>query len=114
MKDDLYKALMGRMVLVRSDQSGVWAGKLEGVNRPSDSDKGVDVVLNNAAKIHWWEGAAATSGLAVRGPGAGSRIAPDVEVAAVYGCCEVLLMTSQATDVIASIERWEPSGQPKL
>jgi hypothetical protein len=108
MNDNLYKALMGRLVLVRSDQSGVWAGKLDGVNRPSDSDKGVDVVLLNAAKIHWWEGAAATSGLAVRGPGEGSRIAPDVEVAAVHGCCEVLLCTSQAADVIASFKRWEP------
>lgn len=101
----LLDVLLDRKVLCRSDESGVWFGTLvKGERLPTG---GHTVVLASAAKVHEWTDAAATSGLAVRGPGNESRICPDVDTAVVKDCCEVLSCTAPAIKRFESIARWD-------
>jgi len=86
-------SLVGQMVVVRSNGSGVWLGRLE-------ARSGDEVTLAEARRAWRWEGAATCSGLATRGP-SGGRITEPVEVVIVLGVCEVLLATDTA------VARWE-------
>jgi hypothetical protein len=85
-------------VVVRSSGSGVWFGFLVAV----DGDR---VLLKDAIKIWEWEGAAATSGLAVRGPKKGKLCEP-VICAMVTGVCEILCATEEASKAIKEMPKW--------
>lgn len=95
--------LLEKLVCVRSDQSGVWIGTLLAI-QPGAT--GADVVLGRASKIHYWEGAEATSGLGLRGPGKGSRVCDDVDLVLVAGCCEVILCAPAVAERMNEVERW--------
>lgn len=53
--------LIGKYVLIRGDRSGVFAGILK-------EQLQCEVVLKNARRIWYWEGAATLSQLAITGP----------------------------------------------
>ena len=87
-------------VVVRSSESGVWHGVLLAYEPETRS-----VRLGDARKAHSWTGAAATSGLALHGPG-GGRITEPVRLAVVTGCSEILLATSTATSAWEGVPAW--------
>jgi hypothetical protein len=91
-------------VVVRSSQSGVWLGAL--VSSEPDGPGTVRVKLTDARKAWQWSGAAATSGLAARGP-SGGRIADPVTVV-VGGCCEVIDATPEAVARWRAVAPWRP------
>ena len=90
--------------VIRSDQSGVWVGKV--VERQVLPNARSVVKLADAYKVHAWSNTAATSGLAIQGPGEGSRICEPVEVAEVGDVCEVLQCTAQAVKRLKAIDPW--------
>ena len=102
----LIKKLMGKKIIARSNQSGVWMGTL--MDAKENEKEGYDVVLDDAIKCHGWSHTAATSGLACRGPGEGSRICDPVESSYVFGAFEILLITKEAEKRFDEIEKWNP------
>ena len=62
---------ISKRVLVRTYSAGVHFGTLE-------SFDGKQVVLSNARRIHYWEGAFTLSAVANRGVGSGSRLSESV------------------------------------
>lgn len=92
-------SLIGKNVVVRSSQSGVWLGTL-------DAQDGETVTLTDARRAWRWTGAASCSGLAVRGP-KGGNICESVAVAQVLGVCEVLLATDEAVAAWKAVPAWK-------
>ena len=98
---------VGRPALIRSGQSGVWVGTLaEPVMGPEAGRFAVR--LRDARRIHYWTGAAACSGLAVAGPGKGSRVCPPVADVLLADCCEVLAVTEAAMGAVVALPAWNP------
>jgi hypothetical protein len=60
--------------------------------------------MTDARKAWLWTGAAATSGLALRGP-SGGKITEAATVA-IGGCCEVLAATPEAVARWAAVAPW--------
>lgn len=88
--------LVGRYVIVRSDQAGVHAGTL------IEARDG-RVLLSGARRLYQWQGAGgiALSGVAVHGiVASGCKIDAKVDLAEIGGCCEIL----SAPGARASIE----------
>lgn len=104
----MFDRLIGKQVLVRSHMAGVWFGTLEACE---GNPENFSVTLAQAAKVWSWEGAAATSGLALRGPGAGSKVCEDVNLAVVGGCCEILTTAPAATKAFKNLP---PDAQPSV
>lgn len=90
--------LIGKHVVVRSSQSGVWLGELV-------AQDGDTVTLTDARRAWQWTGAASCSGLAVRGP-KGGKICEAVAVAEVLGVCEILLATDEAVAAWKAVTPW--------
>ena len=96
--------MKGKNVIVRSNQSGVWFGRLvSAVGTPDGYER---VELAGARRIWSWEGAGSCSGLAAHGPRAG-KIAPAVD-AVVSGVCERLAAAPAAVKAFAAIPEWRP------
>lgn len=93
----LLDSTIGRDVVVRSTQSGVWMGRLIAAN-------GHDVRLYGARRLWQWTGATECSGLAVFGPG-GGKIGPAVSVV-VHDAAEVLEATEAAMGRLAAVPVW--------
>lgn len=94
----------GTMVVLRDHMAGVYYGELVSL----DPVSGV-TTLRRARQAHYWTGAAATPGLAVRGPRhEGSRIGPVVEL--MVGCSLVSIMpcTQEAKTQWESAPVWTP------
>lgn len=90
--------LVGKHVVVRSNMSGVWLGKLVAA-------EGETRLLRDARRAWSWEGAASCSGLAMKGPD-GGRICEPVEIALIGNVCETLLATDEAVKRWESVEAW--------
>lgn len=88
----------GKLVLVRSGQSGVWVGHLV-----AQTDH--VVTLSEARKVHYWTGAGATSGLALTGP-SGGRICPPVPEVDVSGWCEIIPVAAAAKERFDAVAPW--------
>lgn len=93
----LLDPMVGRDVVVRSTQSGVWMGRLVAAN-------GHDVRLAGARRLWQWTGATECSGLAAFGPG-GGKIGPAVSVG-VHDAAEVLEATEAAMGRLAAVPVW--------
>lgn len=74
---DIYAPLIGEWVVVRSDRSGVWMGRLSRATADG-------VVLLDARRAFYWSGSGSCSGLASQGPSGGKICAP-LPVATVPG-----------------------------
>lgn len=92
----------GKYVIVRADRAGVFAGTI--VER-----QGTEIVLSNARRIWYWDGAASISQLAVTGP-----MKPDnckfpapVSKILVLGVIEVIECTEKARKVIEGVREWK-------
>lgn len=93
----------GVHVIIRSLDSGVWAGIL-----PDGDHKSDVVTLHGARRLWYWSGAATLSELAMTGPGNpdACKFPISVPVVTVLGVCEIIPMTAKAWDAIAAVPVW--------
>jgi hypothetical protein len=92
----------GREVLVRTYSAGVHMGRLKSIN-----DK--TVILNNAIRIWYWDGACSLSQLAMEGTKAESncKFAVPVTEILLNGAIEVIGMTKKAYTQIRRVKPWK-------
>lgn len=88
-------------VVVRSADSGAWLGKLE-------SRDGTEVVLKDAIRLWYWDGAASLSQLAAEGVNKpdNCKFGVPLKSAAILGVCEVLDATEDASVCVRGVEPW--------
>ena len=94
--------MLGRNCIVRTKNAGVFAGKV--VKRD-----GQEVLLNDARRIWYWDGAASLSQLATTGTSKPKRCkfpAPVAEVL-LFEVIEIIPITDVAAASIASVEEWK-------
>ncbi|TXH09470.1 MAG: hypothetical protein E6R03_16685 [Hyphomicrobiaceae bacterium] len=90
-----------KYVIVRSREAAVFAGYLESI-------QGREVVLLNARRIYYWDGAATLSQLAEEGtskPG-NCKFPQEVSRVQLLEACEVIDCTEKARLSIASVKVW--------
>lgn len=89
-------------VIVRTYSAGVFAGTIESRN-------GQEVVLINARRIWYWDGAASLSQLAMSGTSKPENCRFPIEVSRVvlFQVIEILDVTDEAKKSIASVPIWE-------
>ena len=92
---------MGKYVIVRTLSAGVFAGNLE-------SRIGQEVVLLNARRLWYWDGAASLSELASRGPSKPATCKFPCEVSRVelLQAIEILDVTKSAQASIKEVPVW--------
>jgi hypothetical protein len=92
----------GRYVIVRTYSAGVFAGNLESRN-------GREVVLRNARRLYYWEGAATLSQLAMEGVKCPEKCKFPCEVDRVelLEAIEILDCTDLAIKSIKKVKIWE-------
>lgn len=92
-----------KYVLVRTYSAGVFLGWIE-----EENDHDQVVVLRDARRIWYWEGAASLSELVVRGPGAASACKfPDpVDRVKLFQVTEILDCTPEAVKAIQAVPVW--------
>lgn len=89
-------------VIVRSRDAGVFAGTL--ISRPSETS----VILKDARRLWYWDGAATLSELATKGtsnPGACKFPAPVTSIE-ILGICEIIPLTDDAKKSIDAVAVW--------
>ena len=94
-------SLAGRRVLVRDHRAGVYCGTLQS----ADVVNKVGTVTD-ARQVYYWEGAAATPGIAARGVGSGSKIGPVVELVELCDVVQIMPMTHEAWATIEDAPVW--------
>lgn len=89
-------------VLVRTHSAGVHAGYLQ-------SREGKEVVLRKAIRIHYWDGAASCSQLAVDGVSKpeSCRFAQPVDKITLTEAIEIIPCTGKAEDNIQRVKTWK-------
>ena len=89
-------------VMVRSRDGGVFYGQL--VSRNGD-----EVVMTNARRVYYWDGAATLSELATRGPSKPATCkfpAPTSGEHLILGVCEVIPVTAEALKSLDAVKEW--------
>lgn len=77
---------IGRLCLIRTYSAGVHFGEV--VVRA-----GTEILLKNARRIHYWEGAFTLNAIALKGAGEGSRLSDSVAEILLTECIEVIPCT---------------------
>lgn len=95
-------AVIGKYCIVRGDRFGVLAGTVEAV----DGDR---VLLKDARKLHYWDGAAAVQQLALDGTTAphNCRFTVTVESILLTGAIEIIPATEKAKASICGVKVWK-------
>lgn len=90
-----------RYVIVRTYSAGVFAGELESRN-------GQEVVLKNARRIWYWDGAATLSQLAMEGTSKPNtcKFPCEVEKVELLQVIEILDVTEKARESIKKVKVW--------
>jgi len=90
-----------KYVMVRSRDSGVFAGYLKSRNKD-------EVVLNDARRIYFWSGAATLSQLAMEGTTKPNdcKFPMAVDEVLIIGVCEIIPITKKAKESIAGVKIW--------
>jgi hypothetical protein len=90
-----------KYVIVRTYSAGVFAGELESKN-------GQEVVLKNARRLWYWDGAASLSQLAMEGTSKpeNCKFPCEVERVELLQAIEILDVTDKAKKSIKSVEIW--------
>ena len=91
----------GKMFICRSSAAGVFAGEIE-------SRKGKEVVIRNARRLWYWDGAASLSQLANEGVSKpqNCKFPAEVDKVILTDVCEILTMTSKAVNSIKGVKAW--------
>lgn len=86
--------------IVRSDRAGVFFGEIE-------SREGSEVTMKNARRVHYWQGAASLSQMAVDGIGSGSRVTMPVDSITILGVIEIIPCTEKAAKNLSEYPVWK-------
>lgn len=94
-------SIENKYVIVRTYSAGVFAGELESRN-------GKEVVLKNARRLWYWEGAASLSEMAIKGVSKADKCKFPCEVPSVLltEAIEILDVTDEAKNSIKSVKEW--------
>jgi hypothetical protein len=94
--------MLGKYVIIRTYSAGVHAGVLKSRN-------GKEVVLENARRLWYWDGAASLSQLAVDGVSRPNNCKFPCEVAEILltEAIEIIPVTEKARVSIASVSIWK-------
>ena len=97
------KRFEGKKVIIRSNGAGVFFGTLDEVKEKNC------VVMSNVRRIHYWEGAASLSQLAVDGVSRPEkcRFSVTVPQCAVTGVLEIIPCTDKAIENIENVHVWK-------
>lgn len=97
------KNFIGKKVIVRAINAGVFFGTLQEV-----TDDGYSVVLTNARKLWYWDGAFAVEGLAEAGVTKpdNCKFTTSVESIGVVGVCQILPCTEDAIKSLETVKTW--------
>ena len=102
-KEDLAKTMEGmNYVIIRAKEAGVFAGSLK--NRNKD-----EVVLLQARRIYYWDGAATLSQLAMEGVSKPQNCKFPQEISTditILGVIEVISCTEKARISIKKVQAW--------
>ena len=101
-KKQLGYKMVGKKVIVRGDKSGVFFGTLK------ERDE-CEVLLADARRIWYWEGAASISQLACEGVRQPEKckLAMPVKSILLLDVVEITPCTEEATDIIESVHVWK-------
>lgn len=91
-----------KYVIVRTYSAGVFAGELE-------SRKGQEVVMRNARRLWYWDGAASLSQLAMEGPSKpeNCKFPCEVDRVELLQTIEILDVTPKAQESIKGVKVWQ-------
>lgn len=91
-----------KYVIVRTYSAGVFAGELE-------SRKGQEVVMRNARRLWYWDGAASLSQLAMEGTSKPSscKFPCEVDRVELLQAIEILDVTEKAKESIKAVKPWQ-------
>ena len=94
--------MIGKKVIIRADQAGVFFGTLKEKN-------GNEVILENARRLWYWDGAASISQLAVDGTVEPNncRFTVTVPEIAILGVIEIIPCTDKAIKSIEGVSEWK-------
>lgn len=95
----MYKNLIGKKVLVRSNEAGVYFGTLEEV-------EGTTVRLSNVRNIWYWEGATCLSQIANDGI-KGGKVSQVVGSMVLLGVCQILPLEDKAVNNLEAQPIWK-------
>ena len=98
--------MKGKSVLIRADRAGVFVGILV-------SHKDGEVVLKNARRLWYWDGAASISQIAVDGVSKpeNCKFPESVSEILINGVIEIIPMTEKAVKSINAVAVWEKNVQ---
>lgn len=95
----MYKEILGKKVLVRSCEAGVYFGTLESV-------EGETVKLSNVRNIWHWTGASWLAQIANEGI-TGDKVSPVVDSMVINKVCQILPLTDKAIANLESQPVWK-------
>jgi len=92
----------GEYVIVRADRAGVFAGNIE-------SREGQEVVLNNARRLWFWDGACSISQLAKEGTVSPNdcKFTVTLDKIEIFGVIEIIPCTEKAKKSILEVTEWK-------
>ena len=95
------KSFLGKSVLIRADRAGVFVGVLK-------EKDGQSVILKNARRLWYWDGAASISQIAIHGVNKpeNCKFPEAVIEAQIEGVIEILPMTEKAVKNINKVKVW--------
>lgn len=99
------RELIGKYCIVRSANAGVFAGVIE-------SKTGDEVVVSDARRIWYWDGAATLSELSQKGPSrpGNCKFPAAVPSVVVLGVCEVIPCSDAARGAIDAVATWSENN----
>ena len=99
----MFEEFLGKQVIIRSNDAGVFVGTLEEVDTTAN---GLSVVrLSKARNIWVWEGASCIMQVAEQGIRAG-KVSQEVASIVILGVCQILLLKEVAQLSLDRIPAW--------
>ena len=97
----MYKEFLGKKVIIRGNNSGVFFGTLA-------AKDGQEVKLEKCRRIWYWDGAASISQLAMEGVTRPSdcKFTVTVDSMIVTDAIEILMCTDKAANIIERVAEW--------
>lgn len=104
MSENIFSNLIGKKVIVRSVNAGVFFGTLDAI-----TPDGCSCELSRARKLWYWDGAAAVEEIAQIGTARpdNCKFTVTVDKIAIVGICQVVPATDKAASVIESVPEWK-------
>ena len=93
--------------IVRGDRSGVFFGKIK--EKQPQRDGKSEVLMSNVKRIHYWDGAASISQLAIDGTSLPNscRITEPVSEVVIMDAIEINTCTEKATKNLLAVPVWK-------